>query len=186
MRPCISTSSRQHPPSVPAPWPSHLPCLTPATGSTAFHLLRWVFTFKTRSFGAVCATGWEYPFTAPPTPVPNAITQQTPLGTTNFHIAECMSLCTNVHFDQEPFYACNSASTVIYPGLAIGQDLWSIPGYWTGQVVELLVELLRGRRESLGTRLHTHTYSPFIYNTIIYVRMYSETGHQRFWPSQIL
>ena len=42
MRPCISTSSRQHPPSVLAPWPSHLPCLTLATGSTAFHLLRWV------------------------------------------------------------------------------------------------------------------------------------------------
>ena len=77
---------RQHPPSVPAPWPSHLPCLMLATGSTAFHLLRWVFTFKTRSFGAVCATGWEYPFTAPPTHVPNAIIQQTPLVTTRWAV----------------------------------------------------------------------------------------------------
>ena len=80
MRPCISTSSRQYPPSVLAPWPSHLPCLTLATGSTAFHLLRWVCTFKTRSFGAVCATGWEYPFTAPPYSCPECHNTADPFG----------------------------------------------------------------------------------------------------------
>ena len=82
MRPCTSTSSQQLPPPVPVPWPSRLPCLRPVTGSMAFHLPRWVSTFWTRSSDAVYATGWECPFTAPPTPALNATTQLTLLVTT--------------------------------------------------------------------------------------------------------
>ena len=56
--------------------------LRPVTGSMAFHLPRWVSTFWTRSSDAVYATGWECPFTAPPTPALNATTQLTLLVTT--------------------------------------------------------------------------------------------------------
>ena len=71
-----SISSQQHRPHAPVSLPSHLPYLTLVTGSTAFHLPHWVFTFKTRSFGVACATG---PSTAGPSTalVQNATTQQT-------------------------------------------------------------------------------------------------------------
>ena len=85
-RPYTSISSQQHPPCTPVPWPSHLPYLTLVTGSMAFHLPRWVFTFKTRSFGVACTTGCEYPFTDPLTLVQNAITQQTHLATTRWTV----------------------------------------------------------------------------------------------------
>ena len=81
-----SISSQQHPPCAPVPWPSHLLYLTLVTGSMAFHLPRWVFTFKTRSSSVAYATGWECPFTAPLTLVQNATTQQTHLATTRWAV----------------------------------------------------------------------------------------------------
>ena len=81
-RPCTSASSRRHPPPVLAPWPSHLRCPTPETGSMEYHLPPWVSSSTTRSSAAACGTGWEFHFIAPPTPAQNAAAQRTPLVTT--------------------------------------------------------------------------------------------------------
>ena len=67
MRLCPNTSPLL-PPLAPVPWSSPLPSPMLATSSTAFHLLHWVSTCRTRSSAAASAIGWEFPFTALLTP----------------------------------------------------------------------------------------------------------------------
>ena len=75
IRLCPNTSPLL-PPLAPVPWPLPLPSPMLATGSTAFHLPRWVSTCRTRSSAAASAIGWEFPFTALPTPAQNATVLQ--------------------------------------------------------------------------------------------------------------